>query len=270
MLWFDALIGNVDRSWRNPNLLLWHGRLHLIDHGAALTFHHTWAARRPAASRPYDAAEHVLAGTGPRRRRGRRRAGPAGGTDLLEAAVAEVPDVWLADEPGFDADAAAVAGARYVGQLTGAGRRPASRGCRAFAACGDEAALVSRVAVRVRRAAGGAAGGPGRVDERRRAALLPGAATSSAPGVHLDADRLRALDPAADPARSSARCAPRRASATPTAAGPAAGRGPGAAVPLADRAAQHGVQPGPVHTGLTEDPEADLDRLLQVLVLPAT
>ncbi len=36
ILWFDALIGNVDRSWRNPNMLLWHGRVHLIDHGAAL------------------------------------------------------------------------------------------------------------------------------------------------------------------------------------------------------------------------------------------
>ena len=34
VLWFDALVGNVDRSWRNPNLLFWHGRLHLIDHGA--------------------------------------------------------------------------------------------------------------------------------------------------------------------------------------------------------------------------------------------
>ena len=37
VLWFDALVGNVDRSWRNPNMLFWHGRLQLIDHGAALT-----------------------------------------------------------------------------------------------------------------------------------------------------------------------------------------------------------------------------------------
>src|SRR5205823_4695727 len=42
LLWFDALINNVDRSWRNPNLLFWHGRPYLIDHGSALTFHHTW------------------------------------------------------------------------------------------------------------------------------------------------------------------------------------------------------------------------------------
>ncbi len=65
VLWFDALIGNVDRSWRNPNMLLWHGRLHLIDHGAALIFHHAWTNLEASATRPYDAATHALAGTGP-------------------------------------------------------------------------------------------------------------------------------------------------------------------------------------------------------------
>jgi len=42
VLWYDAWIGNVDRTWRNPNMLYWHGRPYLIDHGAALTFHHRW------------------------------------------------------------------------------------------------------------------------------------------------------------------------------------------------------------------------------------
>ena len=64
MLWFDALIGNVDRSWRNPNLLLWHGRVQLIDHGAALIFHHAWTGLEASATRPYDVAAHALAGTG--------------------------------------------------------------------------------------------------------------------------------------------------------------------------------------------------------------
>jgi HipA-like kinase len=40
VLWFDALIQNVDRTWRNPNLLVWHGDIWLIDHNAALYFHH--------------------------------------------------------------------------------------------------------------------------------------------------------------------------------------------------------------------------------------
>ena len=52
VLWLDALTANVDRSWRNPNLLVWHGRLWAIDHGACLYFHHSWSggsARRSAS-----------------------------------------------------------------------------------------------------------------------------------------------------------------------------------------------------------------------------
>jgi hypothetical protein len=49
VLWFDAFCLNVDRSWRNPNALWWGGRPWLIDHGAALYFHHDWP--RAAASR---------------------------------------------------------------------------------------------------------------------------------------------------------------------------------------------------------------------------
>jgi HipA-like protein len=42
IVWFDALVTNVDRTPRNTNLLMWHRKLWLIDHGAALYFHHTW------------------------------------------------------------------------------------------------------------------------------------------------------------------------------------------------------------------------------------
>src|SRR5512135_3370649 len=42
VVWLDALVSNVDRSWRNPNLLVWHGQVWLIDHGASLYFHHNW------------------------------------------------------------------------------------------------------------------------------------------------------------------------------------------------------------------------------------
>jgi hypothetical protein len=64
VLWLDAFTANVDRSWRNPNLLIWHRELWLIDHGAALYFHHSWQSsldpERFAAQR-YDATEHVFA-----------------------------------------------------------------------------------------------------------------------------------------------------------------------------------------------------------------
>lgn len=42
VVWFDSYVTNVDRTPRNANLLMWHRRLWLIDHGAALYFHHTW------------------------------------------------------------------------------------------------------------------------------------------------------------------------------------------------------------------------------------
>ena len=64
IMWFDALVGNADLSWRNPNMLLWHGSLYLIDHGATLTFQHRWASAASAAARPYDASDHALAGCG--------------------------------------------------------------------------------------------------------------------------------------------------------------------------------------------------------------
>jgi hypothetical protein len=42
IVWFDSLVTNVDRTARNPNMLMWHRKLWLIDHGAALYFHHAW------------------------------------------------------------------------------------------------------------------------------------------------------------------------------------------------------------------------------------
>jgi hypothetical protein len=61
IVWFDALVTNVDRTVKNTNMLLWHDRLWLIDHGAALYFHHA-AEREPGHERkPFAAiAEHVL------------------------------------------------------------------------------------------------------------------------------------------------------------------------------------------------------------------
>ena len=61
VVWLDALIENVDRTPRNPNLLLWHGRLWLIDHGAALYVHHGSGDPLAVARRPFPAIrDHVL------------------------------------------------------------------------------------------------------------------------------------------------------------------------------------------------------------------
>lgn len=63
--WFDAFVSNVDRTPRNPNLLLWHRRLWLIDHGASLYVHHGWsgdraAIRKQASARFPAIRDHVL------------------------------------------------------------------------------------------------------------------------------------------------------------------------------------------------------------------
>ena len=114
MLWFDALIGNVDRSWRNPNLLFWHGAPYLIDHGAALTFHHNWAAARdPAAA--YDAREHALLGCSPDLDSADAAFAGLITEELITRIMLDVPDGWLTDEPGFS-DGNELRGA-YIAQL---------------------------------------------------------------------------------------------------------------------------------------------------------
>jgi hypothetical protein len=117
VVWFDAWIQNVDRSWRNPNLLRWHGDLWLIDHGASLYFAHNWPTAGAAAARAYDhAGEHVLlpaAGSIPAADDALAARVTAG---LITQATQMVPDTWLDDEPGFDS--AEAVRAAYVDVLT--------------------------------------------------------------------------------------------------------------------------------------------------------
>jgi hypothetical protein len=61
VVWLDAFITNVDRTFRNTNLLLWHKDLWLIDHGAAFYFHHSWENWEQHAKSPFDLIrDHVL------------------------------------------------------------------------------------------------------------------------------------------------------------------------------------------------------------------
>ncbi len=96
VLWFDALIGNVDRSWRNPNILFWHNAAYLIDHGAALTFQHNWTT--PDPGRPYDAREHALLGCAPDVAAADASFAPLVTRQVLESAVADVPIDWVPDD----------------------------------------------------------------------------------------------------------------------------------------------------------------------------
>ncbi|KWX01830.1 hypothetical protein LI90_2862 [Carbonactinospora thermoautotrophica] len=113
VVWLDAFISNVDRSWRNPNLLVWHGELWLIDHGASVLFHHDWS--RAERSRPYDAADHVLAPFARDLAAADRELARQVTPELLAEVVALVPDEWLAGEPGFtDPDAVRKAYVRHL------------------------------------------------------------------------------------------------------------------------------------------------------------
>ncbi|MGI5373854.1 HipA family kinase [Streptomyces sp. CA-251387] len=102
IVWFDALVNNVDRSWRNPNLLMWQGELWLIDHGATMIWHHNWPGAQGSAARPYDASDHALASFTPDVRAAAAELAPLVTEELLAEVTAEIPDAWLAGEPGFD------------------------------------------------------------------------------------------------------------------------------------------------------------------------
>jgi hypothetical protein len=117
IVWLDALVTNVDRTPRNPNLLVWHRQLWLIDHGSALYFHHFWDGAREAALSPFAAVkDHVLLPYASALRAADERLAPRLGREVLEAVVALVPDGWLLGEARFAT--AAEHRAAYVEQLS--------------------------------------------------------------------------------------------------------------------------------------------------------
>lgn len=102
IVWFDAFVCNVDRTARNVNMLLWHGRLWLIDHGAALYFHHAWTQRHAHAAMPFThIRDHVLlpwaSGLAAADAHMKAHLTP----EALAGVVALIPDAWLPDDPGF-------------------------------------------------------------------------------------------------------------------------------------------------------------------------
>lgn len=100
--WLDAYTANVDRTWRNPNLLVWHRELWAVDHGAALVFQHAWPPAAAWSGRVYDLSGHALApvfagldaeALADVDTRLAARVTP----ELLAAVLGLVPDEWLVD-----------------------------------------------------------------------------------------------------------------------------------------------------------------------------
>jgi hypothetical protein len=104
VVWFDALMTNVDRTPRNPNLLCWHGRMWLIDHGAALYLQHGAGDLPALAQRPFPLiSEHVLLPYAGPIAEADARLAPVLTPALVEAVVTAVPGEWLGGEDGDDA-----------------------------------------------------------------------------------------------------------------------------------------------------------------------
>jgi hypothetical protein len=96
VVWLDALTTNVDRTPRNPNLLVWHGRLWLIDHGAALYLQHQGLDPARDATRPFGLiAEHVLLPAASSITQAHERLGSRVDRDLLTRVAGLVPTDWL-------------------------------------------------------------------------------------------------------------------------------------------------------------------------------
>jgi hypothetical protein len=102
VLWLDAFTANIDRTWSNPNLLVWHGQTWAIDHGAALYFHHSWPNRGSGpvdttrfARQPFDASKHVLREVAADLAPLHDDLAAIVGVGLIDTVLAEVPDQWL-------------------------------------------------------------------------------------------------------------------------------------------------------------------------------
>jgi hypothetical protein len=106
VVWFDAYVTNVDRTARNANMLMWHRKLWLIDHGAALYFHHAWTDMDKRSKDPFRLIkEHILL--------------PFAGAletvdevmtasitkDAIKTIVDLVPDDWMKDNSPFSTTA---------------------------------------------------------------------------------------------------------------------------------------------------------------------
>lgn len=117
VVWFDAYVTNVDRTPRNVNMLVWENEVWLIDHGAALYFHHDWNNYLARSHTPFSfIKQHTLL----------KYAGDLPGADarlvsklnepLLSEIVDLVPEVWLGGEAQFATIAEHRAG--YVNYLS--------------------------------------------------------------------------------------------------------------------------------------------------------
>jgi len=135
LVWFDAYVSNVDRTPRNTNLLIWHKQLYLIDHGAALYFHHSWSGYQERAHGAFPQIKgHVLLPLATDIAAADAVLVPILTPELIAGIVALIPDSWLGDEPLFpDRAAHRAAYATYLRERLAAPRAFVEEAIRAHA-----------------------------------------------------------------------------------------------------------------------------------------
>ena len=96
IVWLDCLLTNMDRTCRNTNMLLWHKELWLIDHGAALYFHHSWQNWEEQAIRPFILIkDHVLLKQASELKQVDSEFRSLLSPELITLIVNLIPDEWL-------------------------------------------------------------------------------------------------------------------------------------------------------------------------------
>lgn len=97
IVWLDAFITNVDRTFKNTNMLIWHKELWLIDHGACLYFHHSWSNWETAAKSPFAfIKDHVLLPQASLLEEVNTEYSALLNETIISAIVNLIPDEWLA------------------------------------------------------------------------------------------------------------------------------------------------------------------------------
>lgn len=102
IVWFDAFVSNPDRTPRNTNILVWHDKVWLIDHGAALYFHHQWDGFLDRAQSPFTLVKnHVLLPLATQLQEVDAEMSARLTPEVLKTLGALVPDVWMTPDPAF-------------------------------------------------------------------------------------------------------------------------------------------------------------------------
>lgn len=102
IVWFDAYVTNIDRTARNTNMLMWHRRLWLIDHGVALSFHHTWNNYCDRSRAPFPGIkDHVLLRFASQLEAADAKMTAQLAPDIITCIVNQIPDSWLVQGSPF-------------------------------------------------------------------------------------------------------------------------------------------------------------------------